>query len=133
MLKSAKLVAVRARGRKILLVRRRTDKRWMFPGGRKRARDESEKACLRRELKEELPGLKIGRFKRWRSLDKKNRYSGKRMSDAVFIASARGKLRIGAPKEIDRAEWRNPWASRLTATSRHIRDMLAAAKHIRRK
>ena len=55
MAKSSKLVAAK-RG-KVLLVRRRSDGLWMFPGGRKRAR-ESDKDCLRREIKEELPKLK---------------------------------------------------------------------------
>ena len=58
MAKSSKLVAVK-RGR-ILLVRRRRDQLWMFPGGQKRVR-ESKKDCLRREIKEELPKLKLGR------------------------------------------------------------------------
>jgi 8-oxo-dGTP diphosphatase len=56
MAKSSKLVAVK-RGR-VLLVRRRRDGLWMFPGGRKLAR-ESDKDCLRREIKEELPKLKF--------------------------------------------------------------------------
>lgn len=135
MLKSAKLVAIRRRGRQVLLVRRRKDKLWMFPGGRRKKRTsrESAKACLRRELKEELPKLKFGRFRLWRSLGGKNRYSGKKMSDAVFIASARGTLRIGAPKEIDKAAWRSPWSGNLTPTSRHIRDKLASTRHIKRR
>src|SRR5581483_482340 len=62
--KSAKLVASK-RGR-CLLVRRRRDKRWMFPGGRKRPR-ETEKQCLLREIKEELPKLKVGCLKLWRT------------------------------------------------------------------
>ena len=57
MAKSSKLVAV-TRGR-ILLRRRRCDHLWMFPGGQKRER-ESEKECLRREMKEELPKLRGG-------------------------------------------------------------------------
>jgi hypothetical protein len=106
----------------------------MFPGGRrKRTYRESAKACLRREIAEELPKLKIGRFRLWRSLHGKNRYSGRQMSDAVFIASAKGALRIGAPREIDRAAWRNPWAGKLTPTSRHIRDKLASMRHIKRQ
>jgi 8-oxo-dGTP diphosphatase len=68
MAKSSKLVATK-RGR-VLLVRRRRDKLWMFPGGRKRA-NESEKACLRREMKEELPKLKMGRIKLWKEVKKK--------------------------------------------------------------
>ena len=134
MLKSAKLVSIRRRGRQVLLVRRRKDKLWMFPGGiRKRTYRESAKACLRREMKEELPKLKIGRFSLWKSLAGKNRYSGKKMSDAVFIASAKGTLRIGAPKEIDKAAWRNPWIGKLTPTSRHIRNKLASTRHIRKR
>ena len=59
MAKSSKLVASK-RGR-VLLVRRRCDKLWMFPGGRKRPR-ESAKDCLRREIKEELPNSSLDVF-----------------------------------------------------------------------
>jgi ADP-ribose pyrophosphatase YjhB (NUDIX family) len=60
MAKSSKLVAAK-RGQ-VLLVRRKRDGLWMFPGGRKLAR-ESDKDCLRREIKEELPKLKLGRLR----------------------------------------------------------------------
>jgi 8-oxo-dGTP diphosphatase len=70
MAKSAKLVAVK-RG-KVLLVRRRSDGRWMFPGGRKRPR-ETDLACLRREIKEELPKLKLGRLRLWKEVIAKNK------------------------------------------------------------
>jgi 8-oxo-dGTP diphosphatase len=63
MAKSSKLVSVKC-GR-VLLVRRKRDGLWMFPGGRKRAR-ESDKECLRREMKEELPKLKLGRLRLWK-------------------------------------------------------------------
>jgi hypothetical protein len=53
MAKSSKLVAVK---RGLLVVRRKRDQLWMFPGGQKRER-ESERDCLRREIKEELPSL----------------------------------------------------------------------------
>ena len=69
MAKSSKLVAVK-RGR-ILLVRRRRDQLWMFPGGQKRER-ESEKDCLRREIKEELPKLKLGRIRLWKKVNGTN-------------------------------------------------------------
>ncbi len=122
MSKSAKLVAVK-RG-KVLLVRRRRDGLWMFPGGRKRAR-ETERECLRREIKEELPGLKPGRVRLWKEVKTKNKRSGRKMSDAIFIAEkARGSLVIGDKNEIDRAVWRKPRGVRLTATSRYIRDKL---------
>jgi 8-oxo-dGTP diphosphatase len=93
MAKSSKLVAAK-RGR-VLLVRRKHDGLWMFPGGRKRAR-ESDKDCLRREIKEELPKLKLGRLRLWKEVKAKNRRSGRKMSDAIFVtAKASGRLTIG--------------------------------------
>ena len=116
MAKSSKLVAAK-RGR-VLLVRRKRDGLWMFPGGRKRAR-ESAKDCLRREIKEELPKLKLGRIRLWKEVKSKNRRSGRKMSDAIFVtAKAAGRLKIGDKKEIDKAIWRKPRGIRLTPTSR---------------
>ena len=94
----------------------------MFPGGRKRAR-ESDKDCLRREIKEELPKLKPLRL--WKEVKAKNRRSGRKMSDAIFVtAKASGPLTIGDKHEIDKATWRKPRGIRLTPTSRYIRDKL---------
>jgi ADP-ribose pyrophosphatase YjhB (NUDIX family) len=122
MAKSSKLVAAR-KGR-VLLVRRRRDKRWMFPGGRKRA-GETDRKCLRREIGEELPKLKLGPLKLWKEVTKKNRRSGRKMSDAIFLAGkASGLLKIGDKKEIDKAVWCKPRGLRLTPTSRYIRDKL---------
>ena len=96
----------------------------MFPGGRKRAR-ESDKDCLRREIKEELPKLKVGRLRLWKEVKSKNSRSGRKMNDAIFVAAkATGRLMIGDKKEIDRAIWRKPRGLRLTPTSRYIRDKL---------
>src|SRR5271169_6633179 len=120
MAKSSKLVALK-RGR-ILLVRRRRDGLWMFPGGRKRAR-ETEIDCLRREIKEELPRLKLGRLKLWKKVNGKNTNSGRKMSDAIFVAKrVSGDLTIGDKHEIDKAKWRKPRGVRLTPTSRYVRD-----------
>src|ERR1700684_4541761 len=122
MAKSSKLVAAK-RGR-VLLVRRKRDGLWMFPGGRKRAR-ESDKDCLRREIKEELPKLKLGRVRLWKEVKAKNRRSGRKMSDAIFVArKASGQLKIGDKKEIDKAVWGKPRGIRLTPTSRYVRDKL---------
>ena len=120
MAKSSKLVVAK-KGR-VLLVRRRRDRLWMFPGGRKRA-GESERKCLRREIREELPKLKLGPMKLWKEVKAKNRRSGRKMSDAIFLAkNASGPLKIGDKKEIDRAVWCKPRGIRLTPTSRYIRD-----------
>lgn len=126
MAKSSKLVAAK-RGR-VLLVRRRRDQLWMFPGGRKRGR-ETEKDCLRREIREELPKLKLGRLTLWKEVTARNRMSGRKMSDAIFVAKkVSGPLAIGDKKEIDKAAWQKPRGIRLTPTSRYIRDKLFA-KH----
>src|SRR6201987_5398644 len=117
MAKSSKLVASK-RGR-VLLVRRRRDRLWMFPGGRKRGR-ETEKDCLKREIREELPEIKLGRLRLWREVKAKNRRSGRKMSDTIFVAKkTSGRLAIGDKKEIDKAAWRKPRGIRLTPTSRY--------------
>jgi ADP-ribose pyrophosphatase YjhB (NUDIX family) len=122
MAKSSKLVVAR-KGR-VLLVRRRRDKRWMFPGGRRRA-GESERRCLRREIMEELPKLRLGELRLWKQVNGKNRQTGRRMSDAIFLTKkASGPLKIGDKREIDRAAWRKPRGLKLTPTSRYIRDKL---------
>ena len=122
MAKSSKLVATK-RGR-VLLVRRRRDRRWMFPGGRRQGR-ESERDCLKREIAEELPKLKLGTVRLWKEVKSKNPRSGRKMSDAIFITKkATGRLFIGDKHELDRASWRKPWGIRLTPTSRYIRDKL---------
>ena len=122
MAKSSKLVAAK-KGR-VLLVRRRRDKLWMFPGGRRRA-GESERKCLRREIKEELPKLKLGPLRLWKEVRSRNRRSGRKMSDAIFLAKkSYGPLKIGDKREIDKAVWRKPRGIRLTPTSRYIRDKL---------
>jgi hypothetical protein len=85
----------------------------MFPGGQKRER-ESEKECLRREIKEELPKLKLGRIKLWKEVNGTNRHSGRKMSDAIFIVKrVSGDLTIGDKYEIDKATWRKPAVSDL--------------------
>jgi hypothetical protein len=55
----------------------------------------------------------------------KNPRSGRKMSDAIFIANkVSGRLAIGDKREIDKATWRRPRGIRLTPTSRYIRDKL---------
>jgi 8-oxo-dGTP diphosphatase len=93
MAKSSKLLV--ARGRKILLVRRRADGRWALPGGRSRPR-ETDKDCLRREIGEELPKLKLRRLQLWKKMKAGN------AQQAIFVVRrAKGRLVIGDSKELD--------------------------------
>ena len=87
---------------------------------------ETEKDCLLREIREELPKLKLGRLTLWKEVKVKNRRSGRKMSDAIFFAkkASGSSQRSGDKKEIDKATWRKPRGIRLTPTSRYIRDKL---------
>jgi hypothetical protein len=61
----------------------------------------------------------------WKEVTAQNRRSGRKMSDAIFVANrASGPLKIGDRREIDRAVWRKPRGLRLTPTSRYIRNKL---------
>jgi 8-oxo-dGTP diphosphatase len=53
-MKSVKLVTTKKNGA-VLLVRRRSDGLWTFPGGKRKRASESVENCLKRELAEELP------------------------------------------------------------------------------
>jgi ADP-ribose pyrophosphatase YjhB (NUDIX family) len=108
--KSSKLVA--ARKGKLLLVRRRKDRVWTLPGGKRKQPKEAARRCLKREVREELPEIRFGR--------KLKRVSVRSRNQTLFVAKrVRGKLAIGDPKEIDRAKWRSPQGSRLSMIARH--------------
>src|SRR5215471_9300467 len=69
--------------------------------------------------------LRLGQLKLWKEVKAKNRRSGRKMSDAIFVAKrASGHLTIGDKREIDKATWRKPFGIRLTPTSRYIRNKL---------
>jgi hypothetical protein len=95
------------------------------PGQLLKANPSAPRGPLHREIKEELPKLKLGRVRLWKEVKAKNRRSGRKMSDAIFVtAKASGRLTIGDKQEIDKATWRKPRGIRLTPTSRYIRDKL---------
>lgn len=120
-LKSARLVVAAKDGTRVLLVRRRRDGLWALPGGKRNGASESLKKCLAREIREELPQLRLREFHLWKKVGGVNGISGRRMSDAIyFTRGAKGRLTIGDRKEIDKAEWRRPLKGKLTPTSRYI-------------
>jgi 8-oxo-dGTP pyrophosphatase MutT (NUDIX family) len=125
MAKSSKLVVTR--GNRVLLVRRRRDGRWTFPGGKRKSRREDAKGCLRRELAEELPGLRCRGATVWQKVKTTNPATGRRINHMIFTAKAvSGALLIGDEGELDRAEWREPWNIRLAPNTRFVRDLLLA-------
>jgi 8-oxo-dGTP diphosphatase len=106
-MKSSKLIATRRA--RLLLVRRRKDKMWTLPGGKRKKPRESAKACLRRELREELPALRVRQTKLLGKI--KNTRRGKRAKNDHAIFTARkvtGKLLIGDKGEIDRCSGSTP-------------------------
>jgi len=117
MTRSSKLIATR-RGR-VLLVRRRKDGTWTLPGGKRKRAGESAKACLRRELREELPRLRVRKAALWRKLGGGRAKNGAR-NHAIFTAKVGGKLLIGDEREIDRVKWLKPSRVRLSQTTRLI-------------
>ncbi len=127
---SSKLVVSR-RG-KVLLVKRRSDGLWMFPGGKRKRATEKPRRVLKREIGEELPKLKVRSPERWLTLEGKHKETGRRMSDAVFMArGAKGRLVVGDKNELTRAAWRKPKRVKLTPTSRLIVKRLTKAGHLR--
>jgi ADP-ribose pyrophosphatase YjhB (NUDIX family) len=131
--KSAKLVVAAKDGRRVLLVRRRRDGLWTFPGGKRNGASESLKKCLSREVREELPQLRLRKFHLWKKVGGVNGISGRRMSDAIyFTRGAKGHLTIGDRREIDKAEWRRPWKLKLTPTSRYILSRLLSEGFLKR-
>ena len=109
----------------------RTDSHKRSPCATQRTRACS--VCLRREIREELPKLKLGRLSLWKEVTARNKRTGRKMSDAIFLVRrAKGRLTIGDKDEIDRAVWHKPRGVRLTATSRYIRDRLFPKQKRRR-
>ncbi len=118
MLRKSKLLDIDERGR-ILLVRNRKSKQYNFPGGRG-IKGESYIRTLRRELRQELPEVRMSRVRRWRKAP-----AFKRKSTAFYFGRASGPLKAG--HEIDRAaRIRRWWKVRLSRSTRATLKVLAA-------
>ena len=88
----------------ILLVKKQ--KTWILPGGKPKL-GESDMQCLFREIKEELPTLKLKNIKYFGAFAGITPHKGDMLRTAVYFADANGEIAPSA--EINMAEWiKNP-------------------------
>ena len=100
-----------------------TEARNQVPGTLASALSVISAMSLRARSSPAVAEAQIGARSLWKEVKTKNRRSGRKMSDAIFVTSkATGNLTIGDKKEIDRAVWRKPRGIRLTPTARYVRD-----------
>ena len=127
MKKSSKIV-VFLKG-KLLLVRRRKDRKWTLPGGHRTNAAETAADCAKRELLEELPKVRVSSLKRWLTVHRaKSDGSVKRQT--VFVApKAAGALIVGDKRELDRAAWKNPAKLKLTRIARYVISRLLTVRN----
>jgi hypothetical protein len=88
-----------------------TEARNQVPGTLASALSVISAMSLRARSSPAVAEAQIGARSLWKEVKTKNRRSGRKMSDAIFVTSkATGNLTIGYQKEIDRAVWRKPRA-----------------------
>lgn len=124
--RTIKLIAVR--GRRVLLVYKASTKQWSLPGGKAAKREKSVR-CLRRELKEEIPRLRLKRPRRWRRFNLLSR--SVRFTITCYFAEVSGPL--FTDHEIDAAAWVRHWERLpLSANTRHMLERLAHDGYLQR-
>lgn len=102
----------------LLLVRNRKSSFWTLPGGQPEEK-ETDNDCLKRELKEELPGMtaSIGNF--FGSFCGTTPTHKEFLRAEVFLAQGEGEITPGA--EIARTRWeKNPEKRKLTQVTTNI-------------
>jgi len=127
MLKVVNLLAIRQGS---ALLARDPEGMWNFPGG-KIDENESPKRALRREIKEEIPGLVIlGQLTPWLTFTGVTPHSGKEVEVQTFLADVEGSIDPGA--EVSATQWVEDYRTLpLTDTSKRIWQTLQNYGHLR--
>lgn len=94
------VVIASIKSKSILLVKKKEV--WILPGGKPKT-EESDADCLIRELKEELPGIRVANLKFYGLFRGKSPHIGDNIRVKVYIGDVEGKLQPSA--EIIAAEW----------------------------
>jgi ADP-ribose pyrophosphatase YjhB (NUDIX family) len=97
---TANVLAVK--NNRVLLVRSKNKTNWTLPGG-KHEKDESDKACARRECKEELPHAKIKFISKLGVFEGISPNTKVHMTSTTFLATVTGDITPGA--EIQQSKW----------------------------
>ncbi len=107
---------------RVLLVYKEETRQWSLPGGKMRPTKETEIKCLRRELSEEIPKVKVRKLRRWRRFNCKLR--AQRFTITVYFGKVSGPLFTN--NEIDAAAWISRWSTlSLSPNTRRILQMVA--------
>ncbi len=123
--RTIKLAAVR--DSRVLLVFKGATKQWSLPGGKVSRKKEKPVKCLRRELKEEIPGVRVRALRRWRRFNRT--FRGRRFTITVYFGKASGPLLVD--HEIDAAAWVSRWRRMpLSPNTRRILEKLAASGYL---
>jgi len=94
------ICVVGIRNNNILLVRKQET--WILPGGKPET-EESDIQCLIREIKEELPGIKLKNFQFYKMFKGVTPHKGDLFQTKAYFADIEGELNPSA--EINAAEW----------------------------
>lgn len=90
---------------------------------------ETAEVALCRELSEEIPGLRIGELKPWKTFQGVTPHSQKPVEVQTFFADVDGSIDPGA--EVSATEWvRDSSTLSLTATSQQIWDTLVQEDYL---
>lgn len=121
--------AVVIRAGSILLVKKvKKVESWILPGGKPEV-GESDKDCLNREVREELPGFRLSNVRHFRNIEGVTPNTGDVIRCRVYFADGEGDITPAA--EISGAEWVvNPDSKNLSDLTKNIVVALREGGHL---